>query len=114
MLLERSNGAALAGLFGPKQKRLRHDYPTLAAALADSDELKSLGEIMAGALGIEVPHDEADADSADDIEARPYERSTTSTRRFAPDAVTHVSPAVMQATVALLKSHGWSSRAWRQ
>ena len=83
MLLERSNGAALAGLFGPKQKRRpARSYASLAEELADSDELKSLGEIMAGALGIEVTPDEAEGDGADDIEARPYERPTTSTRQL--------------------------------
>ena len=97
--VQRSRGAALAGLFGPKQGRLRQDYPSLAAALADNLP-KPLAEEMATALGFP-------------IDAEPVLDTTTSACRFAPDAVVSISPAVMQATVALLKSHGWSSRAWQ-
>ena len=106
MFAVRSNGAALAGLFGPKQKpRPAKSYATLAEALSDSDELKSLAEIMAHALGIEVtPHDEAEID-ADQHEARPY--------RLSPDAVLSISPDVMEYTKALLQAHGWQSRAWQ-
>ena len=72
MLAVRSNGAALASLLGqPKQRRRpARSHHTLAEALGDSDELKSLGEIMA--LGAEVtPHDGIVADTTSTHPLRP-------------------------------------------
>lgn len=52
MSVMRSHGAALAGLFGSRPKRPRQDYATIAEVPSNSDELKPLGEILAGALGV--------------------------------------------------------------
>jgi hypothetical protein len=111
----RANGAVLASLLGPGRvvrRRPADSYSTLAEALSDSDELKSLGEIMAPALGIEV-HDDDEHMLDRDVEelsdtvqhSRPY--------RFAPDAVLHVPEGLMEATKNLLQARGMRSRAWK-
>ena len=58
MLPVRSNGAVLASLLGSRPKPVRRAYASLADELGDTDELKSIGEILASALGIE-PEDRA-------------------------------------------------------
>ena len=83
---DRHPGASLTALLGQRAgPALRQDYATLAEALADTDELKSLGEILGHALGIEATHE--------------------------ADAAGHAA-AVMEATKDLLRAHGWHSRAW--
>jgi hypothetical protein len=107
MFAVRSNGAALAGLFGPTRRRHpARSYASLADELADNDELRSLPELMANALGIEVEVNlEHDMDVvADDI---------GDDADHAANAVLRVPEEYMQATKRLLAARGMTSRAWR-
>jgi hypothetical protein len=107
MLPVRSNGAVLASLLGSRPKPVRRAYASLAEELGDADELKSLGEIMAPALGIELK-DSAAVPADEQMRDIDVDRD-----HLSPDAVLRVPHAVMEATKNLMRARGWNSRAWQ-